>query len=166
MSVHALELSMPVGEIATTYGARPEGSQSKLSTWSDGLRILRTIMTLYRVERPKLYFGLIGVALIALAIVLAIPLVITYLNTGLVPRFPTAILVTGIVIVAVLSVFAGLILDTVTRGRLEVRRLAYLSLSAPAFAGEGDHAARGGGAPPSARRAATSPRKRGEESLP
>jgi glycosyltransferase involved in cell wall biosynthesis len=132
MSVHALELSMPVGEVETAYAARPEGSQSKLSTWSDGLRILRTIMTLYRVERPKLYFGLIGALLVALAIVLAIPLVVTYLHTGLVPRFPTAILVTGIIIVAVLSFFAGLILDTVTRGRLEVRRLAYLSVPGPA----------------------------------
>jgi glycosyltransferase involved in cell wall biosynthesis len=126
MSVHALELSMPVGEIETPYAARPEGSQSKLSTWSDGLRILRTIMTLYRVERPALYFGVIG------AILLAVPLVVTYVHTGLVPRQPTAILVTGIVIVAVLSFFAGLILDTVTRGRLEVRRLAYLSVPGPA----------------------------------
>ena len=131
MSVHALELSMPVGEVETAYAARLEGSTSKLATWPDGLRILRTIMTLYRVERPKLYFGLIGALLIAIAILLAIPLILTYLHTGLVPRQPTAILVTGIVIVAVLSVFAGLILDTVTRGRLEVRRLAYLSYSAP-----------------------------------
>jgi hypothetical protein len=132
MSVHALELSMPVGEIETPYAARPEGSQSKLSTWSDGLRILRTIMTLYRVERPALYFGVIGALLLAIAILLAVPLVVTYVHTGLVPRQPTAILVTGIVIVAVLSFFAGLILDTVTRGRLEVRRLAYLSVPGPA----------------------------------
>ena len=131
MSVHALELRMPVGEVETAYGARPEGSHSKLSTYSDGWRILKTIATLYRVERPVLFYGSIGALLIALAIVLAIPLVITYLHTGLVPRFPTAILATGLVIVAVLCFFAGMILDTVTRGRREVRRLAYLSLSAP-----------------------------------
>jgi glycosyltransferase involved in cell wall biosynthesis len=131
MSVHALELRMPVGEVETAYGARPEGSASKLSTYSDGWRILKTIGTLYRVERPFLFYGSIGALLVALAIVLAIPLVITYLHTGLVPRFPTAILVTGMIIIAVLCFFAGLILDTVTRGRREVRRLAYLSLEAP-----------------------------------
>ena len=131
MSVHALELRMPVGEVETSYGARPEGSQSKLSTYSDGWRILKTIGTLYRVERPTLFYGGIGALLVAAAIVLAIPLVVTYVHTGLVPRFPTAILVTGMIIVAVLCFFAGLILDTVTRGRREVRRLAYLSLKAP-----------------------------------
>ena len=132
ISVHALELRMPVGEVETVYAARPEGSESKLSTWSDGWRILKTIVTLYRIERPVLFYGSIGALLVALAIVLAVPLAITYVNTGLVPRFPTAILVTGIIIVAVLCFFAGLILDTVTRGRREVRRLAYLSLAAPA----------------------------------
>jgi glycosyltransferase involved in cell wall biosynthesis len=131
MSVHALELRMPVGEVETAYAARPEGSESKLSTFGDGWRILNTIVTLYRVERPVLFYGSIGAFLLALAIVLSVPLVITYLNTGLVPRFPTAILVTGMVIVAVLSFFAGLILDTVTRGRREIRRLAYLSVPAP-----------------------------------
>ena len=131
ISVHALELRMPVGEIETVYAALPEGSESKLSTWSDGWRILKTIVTLYRIERPVLFYGSIGALLVALAIVLAVPLAITYVNTGLVPRFPTAILVTGIIIVAVLCFFAGLILDTVTRGRREVRRLAYLSLAAP-----------------------------------
>jgi len=131
MSVHALELRMPVGEVETAYGARPEGSESKLSTYGDGWRILKTIVTLYRLERPVLFYGAIGALLVIAAILLAIPLVETYLQTGLVPRFPTAILVTGMVIVAVLCFFAGLILDTVTRGRREVRRLAYLSLSAP-----------------------------------
>jgi glycosyltransferase involved in cell wall biosynthesis len=134
ISVHALELKMPVGEVETVYAARPEGSQSKLSTYSDGWRILRTLVTLYRVERPALYYGLIGALLLALAIVLAIPLVVTYAHTGLVPRFPTAIAVTGIVIIAVLCFFAGLILDTVTRGRRELRRLAYLSQGAPGAA--------------------------------
>ena len=131
MSVHALELRMPVGEVETIYAARPEGSESKLSTWSDGLRILRTIGTLYRVERPALFYGAIGALLLVLAILLSIPLIVTYVHTGLVPRLPTAILVTGMTIVAVLCFFAGLILDTVTRGRREVRRLSYLSLAAP-----------------------------------
>ena len=132
MSVHALELRMPVGEVATAYGARPEGSESKLSTYRDGWRILKTIGTLYRVERPVLFYGTIGALLVIAAIILAVPLVLTYLDTGLVPRFPTAILVTGMVIVAVLCFFAGLILDTVTRGRREMRRLAYLAQPAPA----------------------------------
>ena len=134
ISVHALELRMPVGEIETAYAARPEGSQSKLSTYGDGWRILKTIVTLYRIERPVLFYGSIGALLVALAIVLAIPLVLTYLATGLVPRVPTAILVTGMIIVAVLCVFSGLILDTVTRGRREVRRLAYLAFPAPGSA--------------------------------
>jgi len=131
MSVHALELRMPVGEIETRYLARPEGSHSKLSTFRDGWRILKTIVTLYRIERPVLFFGGIGAILVAAALILAVPLVFTYFETGLVPRFPTAILATGMTIVAVLSFFAGLILDTVTRGRREVRRLAYLALPAP-----------------------------------
>jgi len=128
ISVHALELRMPVGEVETAYAARPEGSHSKLSTFSDGWRILKTIVTLYRIERPVLFYGSIGALLLLAAILLSIPLVITYLHTGLVPRVPTAILVTGMVVVAVLCFFAGLILDTVTRGRREVRRLAYLAL--------------------------------------
>jgi glycosyltransferase involved in cell wall biosynthesis len=134
MSVHALELRMPVGEIETAYGARPEGSHSKLSTYGDGARILRTIATLYRVERPVLFYGGIGALLLLLAILLSIPLIVTYVDTGLVPRVPTAILVTGITIIAVLCFFTGLILDTVTRGRREVRRLAYLSLAGPGAA--------------------------------
>ena len=131
MSVHALELRMPVGEVETAYAARPEGSHSKLSTYGDGWRILKTIVNLYRVERPVLFYGGIGELLLLAAFLLAIPLIRTYIQTGLVPRFPTAILVTGMVVVAMLSIFAGLILSTVTRGRREVRRLAYLSLNAP-----------------------------------
>ena len=134
MSVHALELRMPVDEIETRYAARPEGSHSKLSTYSDGWRILKTIITLYRIERPVLFFGGIGALLLVAAILLAIPLVVTYLQTGLVPRFPTAILVTGMTVTAVLCFFAGLILDTVTRGRREMRRLAYLAFPAPGAA--------------------------------
>jgi len=131
ISVHALELKMPVAEVETPYFARPEGSTSKLSTYSDGWRILRTIVTLYRVERPMLFFGLIGALFAALAVILAAPLVVTYMHTHLVPRFPTAILATGLMILAFLNGFAGLILDTVVRGRREVRRLAYLAHKAP-----------------------------------
>ena len=131
ISVHALELKMPVAEVETPYFARPEGSQSKLSTYGDGWRILRTIVTLYRIERPLLFFGAIGALFAALAVILAIPLIVTYAHTHLVPRFPTAILATGLMILAFLNGFAGLILDTVVRGRREVRRLAYLAHEAP-----------------------------------
>jgi hypothetical protein len=124
---------MPVSEIVTQYGARPVGSASKLSTYRDGWRILRTIMTLFRLERPVLYFGSIGALLGLIALILAAPLMVTYAHTGLVPRLPTAILATGLVIVAFLCFFTGLILDTVVRGRREVRRLAYLAL--PSVAG-------------------------------
>ena len=131
ISVHALELAMPVSEIMTAYGARLEGSVSKLSTYRDGWRILRTIFTLYRIEKPILFFGIIAALLAAAAVILATPLILTYLDTGLVPRFPTAILVTGLMILATLSGMCGLILDTVVRGRREVRRLAYLTFRAP-----------------------------------
>jgi glycosyltransferase involved in cell wall biosynthesis len=131
ISVHALELRMPVGEVETRYFARPEGSASKLSTYSDGFRILNTIVTLYRIERPLLFFGAIGGLLALLALALGIPLAITYYHTHLVPRLPTAIMATGLIILAALCFFAGLILDTVVRGRREVRRLAYLGHPAP-----------------------------------
>lgn len=131
ISVHALELAMPVAEVQTAYSARPDGSVSKLSTYRDGWRILRTIVTLYRIERPILFFGVIAALLAALALGLAAPLVVTYIQTRLVPRFPTAILVTGLMILATLSGMCGLILDTVVRGRREVRRLAYLAFRAP-----------------------------------
>jgi len=131
ISVHALELKMPVGEVETRYLARPEGSASKLSTYRDGFRIARTILTLYRIEKPMLFFGLVAGLLGFLALILAVPLAITYAHTGLVPRFPTAILATGLVILSALSLFAGLILDTVVRGRREVRRLAYLAVPGP-----------------------------------
>ena len=131
ISVHALELRMPVAEVETPYFARPEGSESKLSTYRDGWRILRTIVTLYRIERPLLFFGAIGALLALAAIILAIPLAITFAHTGLVPRFPTAIAATGLVILAALNGFAGLILDTVVRGRREFRRLAYLAQPVP-----------------------------------
>ena len=127
ISVHALELRMPVAEQITAYAARPEGSESKLNTYRDGWRILMMILTLFRVEKPLAFFGLIGGALAGLSIGLSIPLFITYFETGLVPRFPTAILATGIMLLAFLNGFCGLILDTVVRGRREMRRLAYLA---------------------------------------
>lgn len=138
ISVHALELRMPVSEVMTAYGARPEGSTSKLSTYRDGWRILMTITTLFRFERPILFFGSIGGILLLLALILAAPLLVTYAETGLVPRLPTALLTMGLIILAVLNSFCGLILDTVVRGRREVRRLAYLSLPAPSGLPETD----------------------------
>jgi glycosyltransferase involved in cell wall biosynthesis len=129
--VYALELSLPVAEIETPYYARPEGSFSKLNTWRDGFRILGTMLKLYRAERPLRFFGAIGIFLAVVAIILAIPIVITFVETGLVPRFPTAILSMGLMIMAMLSVSSGLVLDTVTRGRREMKMLAYLSQPAP-----------------------------------
>ncbi len=131
ISVHALELRMPVNEVITAYAARPAGSESKLSTYRDGWRILNTIVRLFRYERPLFFFGAIALVLALASIVLAIPLGITYLQTGLVPRFPTAILSTGLMILSALNGMCGLILDTVVRGRHEVRRLAYLAFPAP-----------------------------------
>ncbi len=131
LSVHALELALPVAEIETPYGARPEGSFSKLNTWSDGFRILGTIIKLYRSEKPLRFFGLIGALMALLSAGLSVPLVVTYLELGIVPRFPTAILSTGLMILAVLSVSSGLVLDTVTRGRREIKLLAYLAQPAP-----------------------------------
>ncbi len=131
ISVHALEMRMPVAEKVTAYAARPEGSESKLNTYRDGWRILKTIINLFRFERPMLFFGLVGALLLLFAFLLAVPLVITFMETGLVPRFPTAILATGLVILSALSAVCGLILDTVVRGRRELRRLAYLAYPSP-----------------------------------
>jgi glycosyltransferase involved in cell wall biosynthesis len=127
LSVHALELALPVAEIETPYYARPEGSFSKLNTWRDGFRILGTILKLYRSEKPLRFFSAIGIALALIAVGLAVPLIVTYIEHGNVPRFPTAILSTGLMIMAVLAVSSGLVLDTVTRGRREMKLLAYLS---------------------------------------
>lgn len=127
ISVHALELRMPVAERVTAYAARPEGSESKLSTYRDGWRILRTILSLFRIEKPLAFFGIIGAALALIAIGISIPLFLTFFETGLVPRLPTAVLAMGIMLLAFLNGFCGLILDTVVRGRREMRRLAYLA---------------------------------------
>jgi glycosyltransferase involved in cell wall biosynthesis len=128
LAVHALELRMPSTEVATVYKERPPGSVSKLRTYSDGAQIMLLIARLVKDERPLRFFGLSGLSLIVVAILLSIPLLVTYLETGLVPRFPTAILSAALVIVGVLSIFAGLILDMTTTTRREMKRLIYLSL--------------------------------------
>jgi hypothetical protein len=129
LTIHALELRMPAAEVPTPYGIRPEGSQSKLKTYSDGFRILWLILLLFKNEKPFQFFGVIAGALALASIGLAIPVVLTYVETGLVPRLPTAILATGLMIVAFLSLTCGLVLDTVTRGRREMKRFAYLVAS-------------------------------------
>jgi hypothetical protein len=131
LTIHALELRMPVEEVISPYRSRPEGSVSKLNTYRDGFRILNTILKLFRIERPLGFYAVLGGFFTLLAMILAAPLLTTYIETGLVPRFPTAILVTGLIILASLSLSCGLILDTVTRGRQELRRLHYLAYPAP-----------------------------------
>ena len=128
LSVHALHLAMPVAEFETSYSARPEGSASKLSTYYDGFKILRTILVLFRAERPLLFFGLTAAMLFFISCVLAAPIFIEYSHTGLVPRFPTAILSASIMVLAFLNLVCGLILDTVSHGRREIKRLFYLQL--------------------------------------
>jgi glycosyltransferase involved in cell wall biosynthesis len=131
LTVHALELRMPVAEVATTYGARPEGSESKLNTWSDGFRILFMIARLFKTERPLLFFSLGFFVCALLSVVLAVPVIDEYLRTGLVPRFPTAILCAALMLFGAILLTCGIVLDTVTRGRAEAKRFAYLQHSAP-----------------------------------
>jgi glycosyltransferase involved in cell wall biosynthesis len=131
LTVHALVLGLAVEELDTPYYARPDGSLSKLNTWRDGLRILRTIGNLYRAEHPLPFFAGIGLVLALISVGLAVPIIATYLETGLVPRLPTAVLSTGLMLLAFLSAAVGLILDTVTRGRRELKLLAYLSHGVP-----------------------------------
>jgi glycosyltransferase involved in cell wall biosynthesis len=130
-TVHALELRMAIGERSTRYRDRPAGSTSKLRTWSDGARILRTIVVLVKEERPLQFFALCGLLLLLLGVGLGIPVVTEFLATGLVPRLPTAVLAMGFVLLSFLSLAAGLILDSVTRGRKEAKRLAYLAVPGP-----------------------------------
>ncbi len=136
-TVHALELRMPVGEVPTPYKDRPEGSASKLRTYSDGLRILRTIMLLVKEERPLQFFALAALLLVLLGVGLAVPVFVDYVRTGLVPRVPTAVLSTGLVLLAMLSLACGLILDSVSRGRKESKRMAYLAYAAPGWPSDG-----------------------------
>jgi glycosyltransferase involved in cell wall biosynthesis len=131
LTIHALELQLPVAEVATPYQMRVTGSASKLRTYADGLKILRLIVALYKNERPFQFFSAIAGAFLALALALGIPLVVAFIKTGLVLRQPTAILATGLVLLSALSFLSGLILDTVTRGRQEMRRLAYLAVPPP-----------------------------------
>jgi glycosyltransferase involved in cell wall biosynthesis len=129
LTVHALELRMPIDEVETPYKSRPDGSESNLRTIQDGVRILKTILLLAKAERPLHFFGLFFVLLATAAIVLSWPLISTYMETGLVPRFPTALMSTGLMLLAFLSMACGIILDTVTRGRQEMKRLYYLSIA-------------------------------------
>jgi glycosyltransferase involved in cell wall biosynthesis len=127
-TVHALELNMPIGEVVTAYRGRPAGSASKLRTYADGARILRTIVVLVKEERPLQFFMLTGLALLLAGFALGLPVVVEFARTGLVPRLPTAVLATGFVLLSFLSCMCGLVLDTVTRGRRELKRLAYLAI--------------------------------------
>jgi glycosyltransferase involved in cell wall biosynthesis len=131
LTVHAVRLLMPMAEVDTSYKERPPGSVSKLSTYRDGFKILFTIAHLIREERPLFFFSTIAALLVAVASVLAYPLLIEFLHTHLVPRLPTALLATALVIIAFLAVMSGFILDTVTRGRWEAKRMAYLSFRGP-----------------------------------
>lgn len=127
LAVHALSLRLPVAEIETPYGARPEGSVSKLRTYRDGVRISWMILQLFREERPLAFFNLLFLILALLSLALGAPLLVEFSRTGLVPRLPTALLATGIMLLAFLALVAGFVLDNVTRGRREVKRLAYLA---------------------------------------
>lgn len=131
LTIHALTLLIPIGEVATKYKNRPEGSSSKLRTVADGRRILGSILTLFRRERPLAFYSIIAAAFLLTAGVLMVPIIKTYLEIGLVPRFPTVIVATGLTVLSSLAFACGLILDTVTQGRREARRIAYLTI--PAF---------------------------------
>ena len=135
LTVHALELRMPVAEVATVYKSRPEGSVSKLNTYRDGLRILWMIAKLFKNEKPLHFFSLWAGLCVAVAALLAVPLLETFLQTGLVPRLPTALLCTGLSLFGVVLLSCGLILDTVTKGRIEQKRFAYLAVPGPAKIG-------------------------------
>lgn len=128
LTIHALGQRMPYAEINTNYGARVEGSESKLSTYKDGLRILKMIVNLYMIERPLAFFGIIALVLASASVLFSIPVFAEYFATGLVPKLPTAVLSVGLMLSALLSFVCGLLLNTVTRGRHEIRRLAYLSI--------------------------------------
>lgn len=133
LTVHSLELRMPVAEVATVYKSRPEGSVSKLNTYRDGVRILSTILRLFKSERPLAFFSLFAVVSMLLSVILAEPLVQTYLHTGLVPRLPTAVLCAALMLFGVILLVCGIILDAVTKGRIEQKRFAYLAHPAPAL---------------------------------
>jgi Sec-independent protein secretion pathway component TatC len=129
-TVHALELSMPLGEVVTAYRDRPVGSESKLRTYADGIRILRTILMLVRNERPLEFFSSSGALLMTIGLVIGLPVVAEFVQTGLVPRLPRSILALGLVMMSFLSFANGLVLASVARGRKESKRLAYLAIPA------------------------------------
>ena len=131
LTVHALELRMPVGEVSTAYRARPEGSVSKLNTYRDGVRIFYMIVKLVKSEKPLVFFSAGFLACTALALGLAEPLVETYLATGLVPRLPTAVLCAALALFGIILLTCGIILDAVTKARIENKRFAYLGVPAP-----------------------------------
>jgi glycosyltransferase involved in cell wall biosynthesis len=131
LTVHAVRLLMPMTEVDTRYKERPEGSVSKLNTWRDGFRILFTILALVREERPLIFFTGLFAVLALFSLLIGTPVVLDYFHTGLVPRLPTAVLAMGLMVLAFLSLASGLILDTVTRGRWELKRIAYLAISGP-----------------------------------
>lgn len=135
LTVHALVLRMPTGEVRTPYGARPVDSPSKLNTWRDGFRIGRMILRLLKDERPLLFFSAVFAVLAALSLALAAPVVAHFLATGLVPRLPTAVLAMGVMLLGFMALAAGFVLDNVTRGRRELRRLAYLAIPGPGARG-------------------------------
>jgi glycosyltransferase involved in cell wall biosynthesis len=131
LTVHAVRLLMPMVEIETAYKERPAGSVSKLHTWSDGFRILLTIVALVREERPLIFFTGLFVLLALASLIIGTPVVVEYFRTGLVPRLPSAVLATALMLLGFLSLASGLILDTVTRGRWELKRTAYLRIPGP-----------------------------------
>ncbi len=135
-TVHALELRMPIGELGVRYRERPAGSELKLRTVRDGIRIVQTILLLIKEERPLQFFSIVAAVLLAVGLALGVPVVMEFLRTGLVPRLPTAILATGLILLSFLSLFGGLILGSVTRGRKEMKRLFYLNL--PGVGAEGE----------------------------
>jgi glycosyltransferase involved in cell wall biosynthesis len=131
LSVHAVRLLMPMAEMDTAYKERPEGSVSKLNTWQDGFRILTTIASLVRNERPMIFFSAIFGLLALASLIIGAPVVATYFHTGLVPRLPTAVLAMGLMLLAFLALMCGLILDNVSQGRWEQKRIAYLAIPGP-----------------------------------
>lgn len=131
LTVHALALRMPVAEVATVYKSRPEGSVSKLNTYRDGFRILGTILRLFKSERPLAFYSIFAALSALLSLVLAEPILQTYLDTGLVPRLPTATLCAVLMLLGVILLVCGIVLDAVTKGRTEQKRFAYLAQPAP-----------------------------------
>lgn len=129
LTVHALEMRMAMAEISAPYKERPEGSTSKLRTYRDGIKILMLISRLIKDERPLQFFSVLGGLIGILALILGLPIVLTFFETGLVPRLPTALLSVGLVVISWLCIFTGLILDVVTKSRQELKRLFYLSIN-------------------------------------